>query len=77
MRLSHDAEQSSSLALVHPSGQQPSLSAQLPIAVELQVTLQPVPVSMSAVHELPSLHIVGHEPGPLAIAVSQVSPALT
>jgi hypothetical protein len=56
-------EQLLSLAPEQPVGQQPSSLAQFSIAIEVQAALQPVPVSMSAVQEFPSLQAVGHAPG--------------
>jgi hypothetical protein len=68
--------QSLSVAIVAPDGQQPSPFLGAVIGVEPQTALQvPAPISASAVHAAPSSQAVGQAPGPLAIPVSQVSPA--
>jgi len=56
-----DAEQSPSLVLLHPAGQQPSPAAQLVMLVRLQEALQLLadPVMTSAVHATPSSHVSG------------------
>jgi hypothetical protein len=68
------AEQSESLAELHPTGQQPSPGVQAVIAVEEHVTLQVTgpPVIWSEVHALPSLQLVAQE-----AAGSHVSPLST
>src|SRR5688500_10509778 len=50
----------------------PKISGPVP-GVKRHMALHPVPSSVSTVHATPSLHIVGHEPVPLGIAVSQSS----
>src|SRR5262245_4415051 len=65
------AEQSLSLPLLQPAGQQPSPLAQLLMALWVHAALQfwAEPVMVSTVQALPSLHEVGQEDGG-----SQVSP---
>jgi hypothetical protein len=59
-----------SLLALHPLGQHASPPVHIVIGAKTQARVQPVPVSVSAVHELPSVHEVGQLP-------SQVSPAST
>jgi hypothetical protein len=68
------AEQSVSLALLHPVGQQPSPATQVVMALKLHATLQllALPVIWSRVHALPSSHAAGQD-----VAGSQVSPEST
>jgi hypothetical protein len=72
--LPHWAEQSESLALLQPVGQQPSPPVQAVIALFTHAAAQPLPTTESAVHATLSLHDVGQEPAPAAIAVSHFSP---
>jgi hypothetical protein len=67
-------EQSVSLLLLHPAGQQSSPEAQSTTGVRLQATLQftALPVIRSVVHALASSQSVGQEP-----EGSQVSPGST
>jgi len=69
--LPHVVEQSPSLFALQPAGQQPSPLSQLTIAACVQARLQfaALPVAVSRVHALPSLHDAGQVPGG-----SQVSP---
>jgi hypothetical protein len=74
----HEAEQSESVATVAPGGQQPSPAAGAVMGVLVHAAAHvPPPVSASAVHATPSLQLVGQLPAPLAMPVSQASPAST
>jgi hypothetical protein len=71
--LPQTGEQSESVSAVHADGQQPSPPLQALIAVKLQLVAHPEPTIRSRVQASPSLHVLGHEPAPLAIAVSHSS----
>ena len=74
----HTALQSASLHWVAPEGQQPSPSIGVVMAGWVQLARQvPAFTSESAVQTMPSSQLVGHEPVPLVIAVSQVSGEVT
>jgi len=70
--LPHEAEQSPSVVLLQPEAQQPSPARHSVTGWKEQATLQlsGLPVMVSMVHALPSLHSVGQVP-------SQVSPSCT
>src|SRR4051812_19268042 len=59
-----NAGQSVSLRLLQPLGQQPSPFTQVRIEVFVHTTLhvEVLPVRVSFVHALPSLHVAGHVP---------------
>ena len=68
--------QSSSVAEVHPSGQQPSPETQVVMGVLVQTTSQValLPVITSVVQAFESSQLVGQDPASDAIPWSQVSP---
>src|SRR5436190_850429 len=73
--LRHTGAQSLSVLLLAPVGQQPSPFIGSVIGVLVHIAWHvPPATSESAVHDIMSLHVVGHAPTPVAMPVSQSSP---
>jgi hypothetical protein len=73
----HLGEQSLSLPMLQPAGQQPSSFAQAVIGSWVQATLQvaAVPVMMSLVHATPSSQLVGHVLGRSQVSGNVTTPS--